>query len=525
MGIQGLMKLIYEECPGAVKEQEMDNLTGRKVAIDASMAMYQFLIAVRSAGAGGNGAPATFLQNDQGEVTSHIQGMFNRTIKMMSSGLKPVFVFDGKPPQMKGAELAKRIARRAKAESDLAAAREAGATDDIDRFSRRLVKVTRQHNEDCKELLRLMGVPYVDAPCEAEAQCAELAKNGKVYATATEDMDALTFRTPKLLRRLTFSGGKDKQAILEIDVEQVLSGMDLTYQQFVDLCILCGCDYCSTIKGVGPKTALKLIKTYKTIEAVVAHLRKDPKAKNNIPEDWKTQKVTKAQVAAAEEAEKAESEAKKALEMSDRSSVQVPVVTNDIPSTSDTPVAIETEKENCQPVATDNSNNLDVDEDEIVGVEEKEEEVAMDEEINIDFTATDATADDKDGDDVVVLGDEAVNEEDYIIIPPLFAQARELFLNAEVKPAAEVELKWSTPDEEGLRNFLVNKMQFNAERVANGIKKLQEAQKNKSQKRMDSFFTVLPSSNPNAGVKRKVEETKGKGAAAKKGGNAFAKKK
>ena len=349
--------------------------------------------------------------------------------------------------------------------------------------------------------------------------------NGKVYATATEDMDALTFRTPKLLRRLTFSGGKDKQAILEIDVEQVLSGMDLTYQQFVDLCILCGCDYCSTIKGVGPKTALKLIKTYKTIEAVVAHLRKDPKAKNNIPEDWKTQKVTKAQVAAAEEAEKAESEAKKALEMSDRSSVQVPVVTNDIPSTSDTPVAVETEKENCQPVATDNSNNLDVDEDEIVGVEEKEEEVAMDEEINIDFTATDATADDKDGDDVVVLGDEAVNEEDYIIIPPLFAQARELFLNAEVKPAAEVELKWSTPDEEGLRNFLVNKMQFNAERVANGIKKLQEAQKNKSQKRMDSFFTVLPSSNPNAGVKRKVEETKGKGAAAKKGGNAFAKKK
>ena len=523
MGIQGLMKLIYEECPGAVKEQEMDNLTGRKVAIDASMAMYQFLIAVRSAGAGGNGAPATFLQNDQGEVTSHIQGMFNRTIKMMSSGLKPVFVFDGKPPQMKGAELAKRIARRAKAESDLAAAREAGATDDIDRFSRRLVKVTRQHNEDCKELLRLMGVPYVDAPCEAEAQCAELAKNGKVYATATEDMDALTFRTPKLLRRLTFSGGKDKQAILEIDVEQVLSGMELTYQQFVDLCILCGCDYCTTIKGVGPKTALKLIKTYKTIEAVVAHLRKDPKAKNNIPDDWRTQKVTKAQVADAEAAEKAESEAieKKALEMSDRTSTQVTGVSNDAPSS---PVAIGTEKENCQPMSADNSNTLDIEDDEIVGVEEKEEEVPVDEEINIDFTANDTTTDEKDGDDVVVLGDGSVNEDDYIIIPPLFAQARELFLNAEVKPAAEVELKWSTPDEEGLRDFLVNKMQFNAERVANGIKKLQEAQKNKSQKRMDSFFTVLPSSNPNAGVKRKVEEAKGKGAN-KKGGNAFAKKK
>ena len=79
-----------------------------------------------------------------------------------------------------------------------------------------------------------------------------------MYATATEDMDALTFRTPKLLRRLTFSQGKDKQAILEIDCEMVLNGMQLTYEQFVDLCILCGCDYSDTIKGIGPKTALKV---------------------------------------------------------------------------------------------------------------------------------------------------------------------------------------------------------------------------------------------------------------------------
>ena len=103
-----------------------------------------------------------------------------------------------------------------------------------------------------------MGVPVITAPCEAEAQCAELAKKKKVYATATEDMDALTFRTPKLVRRLTFSqggGSKDKQQpILELDLETVLQGLELTYEQFVDLCILCGCDYCSTIKGVGPKT-------------------------------------------------------------------------------------------------------------------------------------------------------------------------------------------------------------------------------------------------------------------------------
>lgn len=206
-------------------------------------ALYQFLVAVRTNGPGG-GMAATMLTNEAGEVTSHIQGMFNRTIKMMTSGVRPLYVFDGKPPQMKGGELAKRIAKRAKAEVDLAEAKEGGDIDEVDKFSRRLVKVTRQHNEDCKELLRLMGVPYINAPCEAEAQCAELAKKGKVYATATEDMDALTFRTPKLLRRFTFSQGKDKQSILEVDFEAVLRGLKLTYDEFVDLCILCGCDYC-----------------------------------------------------------------------------------------------------------------------------------------------------------------------------------------------------------------------------------------------------------------------------------------
>ena len=125
-----MMKLITEEAPQALKEREMDNLNDRKVAIDASMAIYQFLVAVRAAdknpGAGGFTAQLT---NENGDVTSHIQGMFNRTIKMMETGVKPCYVFDGKPPQLKGGELAKRIAKRAKAEADLAAATEAGAAD------------------------------------------------------------------------------------------------------------------------------------------------------------------------------------------------------------------------------------------------------------------------------------------------------------------------------------------------------------------------------------------------------------
>jgi len=263
MGIKQLMKLITEEAPQALKEREMDNLNDRKVAIDASMAIYQFLVAVRAAdknpGAGGFTAQLT---NENGDVTSHIQGMFNRTIKMMETGVKPCYVFDGKPPQLKGGELAKRIAKRAKAEADLAAATEAGEGEEMDKYSRRLVKATRQHSEECKELLGYMGVPFITAPCEAEAQCAELAEKGKVYATATEDMDALTFRTPKLLRNFTSSQGKDKRPIIEVDYALMLEGLGLTYDQFVDLCILCGCDYCSTIKGVGAKVGTLLPPPY-----------------------------------------------------------------------------------------------------------------------------------------------------------------------------------------------------------------------------------------------------------------------
>jgi flap endonuclease-1 len=102
-----------------------------------------------------------------------------------------------------------------------------------------------------------------------------------VYATATEDMDALTFRTPKLLRKMTFSSGQ-KQPIIEIDIAAVLSGLDLSYESFVDLCIMMGCDYCNTIKGVGPKTALILIRQHKNLENVVKALQRNPKTKNNV---------------------------------------------------------------------------------------------------------------------------------------------------------------------------------------------------------------------------------------------------
>lgn len=211
------------------------------------------------------------LTNEAGEVTSHLQGMFNRTIRMLEAGVKPVYVFDGKPPTMKSGELAKRKAMKEKAVAEMEEAKEAGNVEDEDRFSKRTVSMTKEHQEDCKRLLRLMGVPVVEAPCEAESQCAALARAGKVYAAGSEDMDTLTFASPVLVRRLTFSEAR-KLPILEFRLADILTAMELTMPQFVDLCILCGCDYTDTIRGIGPKNALKLIKTHGTIEKVLESL-------------------------------------------------------------------------------------------------------------------------------------------------------------------------------------------------------------------------------------------------------------
>jgi len=129
--------------------------------------------------------------------------------------------------------------------------------------------VTAEHNEECKRLLRLMGVPVVDAPCEAEAQCAELVKAGAVYAAATEDMDSLTFGTPRVVRNLMAPASAKKDPT-EYDLAVALRDLGLTHAQFVDVCILCGCDYAGTLKGVGPTRALALIKELGSIEAVLA---------------------------------------------------------------------------------------------------------------------------------------------------------------------------------------------------------------------------------------------------------------
>nr|KMM66046.1 DNA-repair protein rad2 [Coccidioides posadasii RMSCC 3488] len=277
MGIKHLYQIISENAPDAIKVGEIKNHFGRKVAIDASMSIYSFLIAVRSDG--------QQLMNESGETTSHLMGFFYRTLRMVDNGIKPLYVFDGAPPKLKSGELAKRMARKQEAAEQHEEAKETGTAEDVEKFSRRTVRVTREHNEECKKLLKLMGIPYIDAPTEAEAQCAVLARAGKVYAAASEDMDTLCFDSPILLRHLTFSEQR-KEPIQEIHLERVLEGLGMDRKQFVDLCILLGCDYVDPIPKVGPNTALKMIRDHGSLEKVVEAMENDPKKKYTIPEDW-----------------------------------------------------------------------------------------------------------------------------------------------------------------------------------------------------------------------------------------------
>ena len=254
------------------------------------MAIYQFLIAVRANN--GAGGAAAMLTNADGETTSHIQGLFNRTIRFLTEGIRPVYVFDGKPPSIKSGELGKRREKREKAQEALRKASEDGNVEEQDRQSKRLVRAGTKENEDCRRLLELMGVPVLKAPCEAEAQAAALCCDGTVYATATEDMDALTFRTPVLVRKMTFAN-QSKSMVQTMNYAKALEGLELTHDQFVDLCILLGCDYCDSIRGIGPKTALKLIREHKSIETILAKINRD---KYGVPDNWvPNEKSTKKQ--------------------------------------------------------------------------------------------------------------------------------------------------------------------------------------------------------------------------------------
>lgn len=270
MGIKGLTQLIKQHSPDAINTANLHKLSGKTVAIDASLFMYKMLINVRR-------SDQSYFKSQDGKVVSHITGIFYKTANYLAVNIKPIYVFDGKPPENKGGVLKNRNDKVANAKA--AMDNNELSEEQKNNLEKQTVRLTKQHVDDIKHLLDLMGVTYVHADGEAEAYASEMCRKGMVDYVVTEDMDTLAFGCPRMIRSCLDKSIRRSDIISIITLEDVLSGFGMNYSEFLDMCILCGCDYCENLPRVGNKTAFNHIKKMKTIEGVL------PKIKV-VPEDY-----------------------------------------------------------------------------------------------------------------------------------------------------------------------------------------------------------------------------------------------
>jgi flap endonuclease-1 len=255
--------------PLVVKRQmRLDDLKGRSLAVDANNMLYQFLALIRMR----DGRPFT---DSKGNVTSHLVGLLLRTTRLMSDyGIRPVFVFDGKPPALKMRTLEARRQSREKARKEWEVAVQRGDYSSAWSKATRMNSLTQPMQQDARIMLSLLGVPYVQAPEEGEAQAAYMTERGDVLAANSRDYDSVLFGSPRLVRYVTISGqeflpskGIGRPLIPElIELQQLLTALGISREQLIDLAILVGTDFNQGVHGVGPKTALKLIKEHAKLE-------------------------------------------------------------------------------------------------------------------------------------------------------------------------------------------------------------------------------------------------------------------
>jgi len=249
---------------------EFEQLGGRTIAIDAMNSLYQFLAIIRQRG-------GELLRDSKGRVTSHLSGLFYRTANFVELGIMPIYVFDGEPPKLKFRTIAERRELRAEAAEEWAAALAAGELEEARKFAQRSAQLTDEMVGESKELLDHMGIVWIQAPSEGEAQAARLVQRGDAWAAASQDFDSLLFGAPVLVRNLAITGkrklpGKDVYIEIApevIELEPVLKELGVTREQLVDIGILVGTDYNLGIKGIGPKKALELVKKHGSIEGIM----------------------------------------------------------------------------------------------------------------------------------------------------------------------------------------------------------------------------------------------------------------
>jgi flap endonuclease-1 len=232
--------------------------------------LFQFLSIIRLR----TGEP---LRDRKGRITSHLSGIFYRTANLLEAGIKPVYVFDGTPPDFKMATVVEREEIRKEAERKWKEALAAGREEEARMYAQAATRLSDQMVEDSKQLLASMGIPTVQAPSEGEAQIAYMVQRGHVWAGASQDWDSLLFGSTRLVRNLSITGKRKlprKEVYIEVkpevvELKSVLNTLGLNREQLITLGMLIGTDYNPGIKGVGPKTALTLVKEHRTLQKVL----------------------------------------------------------------------------------------------------------------------------------------------------------------------------------------------------------------------------------------------------------------
>ncbi len=261
MGIKKMLKFLNTNYPNIIKKPNNEDLGGQMIAIDISILLYQVVIAIRNSGAD--------MFTNQGEISSHILGLFNKTINLLKMNIIPIYVFDGKPPSFKWQTINNRKEIKQKASEKLND-EEMNEEEKI-KYFKRTVHINKVQIDECIELLEIMGIPYVIAPEEADSQCAELVKCGLADGVLTEDMDIMTFGAKKIYRNIT----SYKKDTVEILMDDVLKTLNLNYEQFVELCLLFGCDYCDKLNDMKPELIYEYYSKNKNLMNTINHIKND----------------------------------------------------------------------------------------------------------------------------------------------------------------------------------------------------------------------------------------------------------
>ena len=271
------------------KPIEFSDLKGKILTVDAFNTIYQFISTIRQP----DGTP---LQDSKGRISSHLSGLFYRNLNLLSEGIKLIYVFDGKAPELKGRTHELRNEAKDEAREKYEAAKGNEDVDEMGKYARQLTHLTGEMIRESKELLLAMGIAVIQAPGEGEAQASYIAmKENNVYAIASQDYDSLIFEAPYLIQNLTMSrkrktrsGWVDIKPQL-IELKSVLSQLEITQDQLICIGILSGTDYNpGGVKGIGPKKALKLVKEFKEPEKIFEAVKAlELEGKYKLDFDWK----------------------------------------------------------------------------------------------------------------------------------------------------------------------------------------------------------------------------------------------